>query len=137
MMKFIKENSLVLGLIVAVAGMLGSLYFSEVMGLVPCLLCWYQRIALYPLVVIFAAGMLKKSNEAWDYALAFIIVGLIIGIYQYLLVQGLIAEPIATCSLGVPCSKVDWTLFGFITIPFLSLVAWLCFGALYLVSKKK
>jgi disulfide bond formation protein DsbB len=137
MMKFIKENSLGFGLIIALAGMIGSLYFSEVMGLVPCLLCWYQRVAMYPLVVIFAAGLLKKSNEAWDYAVALIIVGLLIGIYQFLLVQGLIAEPIATCSLGVPCSKVDWSIFGFITIPFLSLLAWLVLGALYMVSKKK
>ncbi len=137
MMKFIKDNSLVLGLIIALAGMLGSLYFSEVMGLVPCALCWYQRIAMYPLVIIFAVGILKKTNQAWDYAVAFVLAGLIIGVYQYLLVQGFISEAIATCSIGVPCTKLDWSMFGFINIPFLSLLAFVCLGILYIITRKK
>lgn len=138
MMEKIKQNSLYIGLVIALSGTLGSLYFSEIAGLPPCSLCWYQRIALYPLVVIFTVGILKKSiKEAWDYAIALIVAGLIIGFYQLLLVYKVVAESAATCSTGVPCSKVDWTMWGFVNIPLLAFLAFVVLGILYLVNKKK
>ncbi len=135
MLKKINEYGLYIGLIIALLGMIGSLYFSEVMGLMPCLLCWYQRIAMYPLVVIFAVGILGRSKEAWNYAAAFIFVGFLIGLYQLLLVYGIVPEGAATCAIGIPCALVSWS-FGFITIPLLSFIAWIVFGILYFIHKK-
>jgi len=136
MIKKIKELSLYIGLFIALAGALGSLYFSEIMGLTPCVLCWYQRIALYPLVIIFSVGIIKKTYEAWSYAISLIVAGLVIGFYQLLLVYGLIKESSTTCSFGVSCAKVDWTLFGFINIPLLAFLAFIVLLILYFVNKK-
>ncbi len=137
MLKFIRANSLYIGLSIALVGFVGSLYFSEVMGMQPCLLCWYQRIALYPLVIIFIVGIIKKTRDAWDYAIPLVGIGSLIGLYQVLLVQGVIAEGAATCSLGVPCAQVTWSLFGFITIPLLSFLAFVFLLGLYFINKNK
>ncbi len=137
MLKFLRASWLYIGLSIALVGLVGSLYFSEVMGLQPCLLCWYQRIALYPLVFIFAVGIIKKSREAWDYAMPLVGIGALVGLYQVLLVQGLIPEGAGTCSLGVPCAQVTWSLFGFITIPLLSFLAFVFLLGLYFINKYK
>ncbi len=136
MIKFLRENSLYIGLIIALCGFLGSLYFSEIMGLAPCLLCWYQRIALYPLVVIFAVGIAKRDNQAWSYAGPLIILGILLAAYHVAMVQGLVNEPLISCTSGVSCAQVTWNLFGFITIPFLSFLAFLFLGGLWGLSKK-
>jgi len=110
----------------ATASLLGSLYFSEVKNLTPCLLCWWQRIFMYPLVAIFAVAILRKDNKAVYYAFPLSLIGMVIAFYQSLLQWGLIKESsIISCTLNgnVSCSKasIDW--LGFITIPFLSFVA--------------
>lgn len=136
MIRFLKDNSLYIGLVISLSGLLGSLYFSEIMGLAPCLLCWYQRIALYPLVAIFAVGIAKRDNQAWSYAGPLIVAGGLLAAYHVAMVQGLISEPLVSCSLGVSCAQITWNLFGFITIPFLSLLAFLFLGGLWGLSKK-
>lgn len=107
--------------LLSVAATAGSLFFSEVMKLPPCVLCWYQRIAMYPLVVILLAGMLIEDKRVHIYAYPFAIVGWLIGLYQNLLYYHLIPESAAPCTVGVSCSTryLDW--FGF-DIPQLSLV---------------
>lgn len=132
----IRKFSLHIGLVISLLGILGSLYFSEIMGLTPCVLCWYQRIALYPLFIVFAVGLVKKTHEAWSYAISLIVAGLVIGFYQLLLVYGVIKESSTTCSFGVSCAKVDWTLFGFINIPLLAFLAFIVLLLLYFVNKK-
>ncbi len=136
MNKFIREYALYAILGISLLGMLGSLYFSEVMGLVPCLLCWYQRIALYPIVLISIIGIVSRDRNVWRYALPFSVIGSLIGLYQYGLTLGLIPEKIVACSGGVSCAVVTWSLFGFITIPLLSLVAFLAIAVLLLSYKK-
>jgi len=136
MKKFFQDNGLYIGLVIALAGMLGSLYFSEVMGLAPCLLCWYQRIVLYPLVAIFAVGIIRKDQASWIYAFPFIVLGVILAAYHVAMVQGFIAEPLISCTVGVSCAQVTWSLFGFITIPFLSFLAFIMLGILRFLSKK-
>jgi disulfide bond formation protein DsbB len=103
----------------------GSLFFSEVMKFPPCVLCWYQRIAMYPLVFIIAVGLLRKDKRVYLYVLPLSITGFIIAIYHNLLYYNILPESIKPCVLGVSCTTkfIEW--FGFITIPFLSLVAFL------------
>ncbi len=137
MIKHLRSQSLYIGLFIALVGTVGSLYFSEIMHLTPCVLCWYQRIALYPLVFIFATGIIKKTHDAWNYALPLISIGGLIGLYQVLLVEKLVPETAGTCALGVPCSLATWNLFGFITIPFLSFVAFAFLFILYFITKRK
>lgn len=110
---------------IALMSMVGSLFFSEVMGYPPCVLCWYQRIAMYPIVVIIAVGLLMHDARIKVYALPFSIVGLGISIYHNLLYYGVIPTAITPCTEGVPCNAVQLELLGFITIPLMGLAAFL------------
>ena len=101
----------------------GSLYFSEVLKLVPCVLCWYQRIAMYPLVVILTIGLFVRETRIRLYVLPFSLIGLGISVYHNLLYYGILPESIAPCTAGVSCTtrQIEW--FGFVTIPLLALIA--------------
>ena len=112
-----------LGWLQAVVATGGSLYFSEVMKFTPCVLCWYQRICMYPLVVIFTVGILLRERRLNLYVLPLSLIGLGIAIYHTLLYYGVIAEALVPCTGGVPCNArfINW--FGFVSIPLLSLIA--------------
>ena len=101
----------------------GSLYFSEVMHLPPCTLCWYQRILMYPLVFVLAVSLLTNDPRLRLYALPLSITGLVIAVYHNLLYYGVISEGLSQCAAGVSCTarQIEW--LGFITIPLLSLTA--------------
>lgn len=111
-----------LALFLALTSMLGSLFFSEVWHLPPCLLCWYQRICMYPQVAIIGAGILSKDLKKLPfYVLPISVIGAIISVYHNLLYYGIIPEALAPCRAGVSCTTKFFEWFGFITIPFLSL----------------
>lgn len=108
---------------VSVLGTLGSLYFSEIKHLPPCTLCWYQRIALYPIMLISAVAVLREDKKAHFYMYPFAVIGLAVAAYQNLLIYGILPETIQTCTGGVSCTQETITWLGFITIPLLSLGA--------------
>lgn len=110
---------------VALIATAGSLFFSEVMDLPPCILCWYQRIAMYPLVVIIAVGIATRDVRWKFYALPLSLIGLAISIYHNLLYYHLIPESITPCKEGLSCTTVQIEWFGFITIPFMALTAFI------------
>ncbi|MCO6451049.1 MAG: disulfide bond formation protein B [Caldilineales bacterium] len=122
----IERLSLYIALIAAWTAMLGSLYFSEVAGFIPCTLCWYQRILMYPLSVIILVGILRKDDGLPLYVLPFSVFGIFVSSYHYLLQKtDLFEGGIKACSSGVPCSGIWINWLGFITIPFLALTAFL------------
>lgn len=109
--------------IVSLVAMMGSLFFSEVMRLPPCVLCWYQRICMYPLAIVFTVGLVTRDRRVSSYAWPLTLAGLVIAVYHNLLYYHVIADSIAPCSTGVSCTDVQLEWFGFITIPLLSLTA--------------
>lgn len=109
--------------LIALISTVGSLFFSEVMNLPPCVLCWYQRIAMYPLVVVIGAGIILRDPKVRNYALPLALVGLAISIYHNLLYYGIIPESITPCTQGISCTTVQLEWLGFITIPLLALTA--------------
>lgn len=109
--------------LIATISTLGALFLGEVMGYTPCQLCWYQRIFMFPLVLILAAGLFPLDARVVRYALPTALAGLAIAVYQMLLIHGVIAESITPCTQGVPCSEVQVVWFGFVTIPLLSVAA--------------
>lgn len=110
--------------IIVLMGTVGSLFFSEVMNLPPCALCWYQRIALYPLVLIIGTGIVMHDGKRLKYyALPICLAGLAIALYHNLLYYGVIPETITPCAEGVSCTSKQIEWFGFITIPLLSLAS--------------
>ena len=105
--------------------MLGSLYFSEVRGYVPCALCWYQRILMYPLTGLIAFGILRRDRHLPFLVLPFSLLGQGVSTYHYLIQKTTIFGAPTACAAGVPCTTVWINWLGFITIPFLAMIAFL------------
>jgi len=120
---FFVKNALYLALLQAILAMLGSLYFSNVLGFPPCVLCWWQRICMYPLVLALAVGILRRDRKVYLYVLPPALVGWCIAVYHNLLYFKIIPDTLAPCSTGVSCTTKFIEYFGFITIPFLSFCA--------------
>ncbi len=135
-MKLIKDNLLYIAWITAVASMVGSLYFGEVLGLVPCSLCWYQRITMYPLVLIIGVAIVKKDRHFYQYALPLSIIGGAIAFYQNLLYYNVIQERLTPCTFGISCTTKYIQLLGFIDIPLLSLLSFILITTTLLIHKK-
>ncbi|TKB11342.1 disulfide bond formation protein B [Desulforhopalus sp. IMCC35007] len=101
----------------------GSLFFSYIMQFTPCVLCWYQRIFLFPLVIILAVGLFPFDKSVVKYALPLAIAGGLTALYHTLLYSGVIPENIQPCSQGVSCTEKYIELFGFVSIPMLSFLS--------------
>jgi len=132
-----KFDSRKVGLLISILGIFGSLYFSEVLKYAPCVLCWYQRIALYPLAIIYGVALWTDDRFYFKYSFLFIIIGTLLAIYHNLLYFGMIAQTIAPCSEdGSSCTARQLELFGFLTIPLLSLITFTTIGAADILSLK-
>ncbi len=129
-------NMLFLCWLVASVSTLGSLFFSEVMEQIPCALCWYQRIFMFPLLFIFTVGLSPFDARCARYALPIAVTGWGFALYHCLLYLGFIPQSMQPCSHGVPCADVKLELFGFVTIPLLSLGAFTFIVALLLAMRK-
>jgi disulfide bond formation protein DsbB len=115
---------------------LGSLFFSEVMDVPVCVLCWYQRIAMYPLVLILAIGLFPFDPRVTRYGMALSGVGWLIALFHVLLVAGIIPESAQPCVRGIPCSETHISLLGFLSIPALSLIVFTVIGTLLIYTHK-
>ena len=109
--------------LIAMLATLGSLFFSEIMGLIPCELCWYQRIFIYPLAVILFFALHPLDTRVVKYALPLAIIGTLFTLYHCLLFYGLIPENLQPCRQGVSCADEGMVLMGILPIPLMSLAA--------------
>jgi disulfide bond formation protein DsbB len=123
--------------LVAMISTLGSLFFSEIMDLTPCILCWYQRIFMFPLVLILFVSLYPLDKKVVRYALPIAIVGLLFTIYHCLLFYGFIPENLQPCSRGVSCKDANMLLFGFLPIPLLSLASFSSMTILLLITRAR
>lgn len=130
-----KEWTLVFGAwLIAAASTLGALFFGEVMKLPPCSLCWYQRVFMFPLALILPFGLFPFDRNVVRAALPLVGVGALLATLHVLLVAGIIPESVAPCRQGVPCSETVIEWFGFVTIPLLSLAAFLAITVLLILA---
>jgi disulfide bond formation protein DsbB len=102
---------------------LGALFLGEVMNLPICVLCWYQRIFMFPLALILPIGLFPYDSNIIRYALPLAVPGWLTAVYHQLLVVGVIPEAIKPCTQGIPCKEQAIQWFGFVTIPLLSIAA--------------
>ena len=109
---------------------LGSLFFSEVMELPPCSLCWYQRIFMYPLAIVLPIAALRRDIGIRIYMIAFPVIGLGISIYHYLVQNVPSLSDSGSCDATAPCSSAYVETFDFISIPFMAGCGFLLIGAL-------
>jgi disulfide bond formation protein DsbB len=116
----------------------GSLFFSEVMDFAPCSLCWYQRIFMYPLVIVLGIGLFPVDRSAVRYGLPLAVGGWLTAAYHTLLYEGVIPETLSPCSKGVSCKEEYIELLGFLSIPALSLgVFTAVVGALLVLRRRQ
>jgi disulfide bond formation protein DsbB len=115
----------------------GSLYFSEVMHFIPCTLCWYQRILMYPLTLLLGIATYEGNGKIKKYVLPMSITGMMVSGYHYALQNLPSLQNAEMCRYGVPCSGkyIDW--FGFMTIPLLAFTAFTLITVCLLLMKKK
>jgi len=109
--------------LIAGVSTLGALFFGEVMHLPTCVLCWYQRIFMFPLALILPIGLFPFDRNVLRYALPLAGIGFLIAAFHMLLIAGVIPESVKPCAQGVPCSETVIEWFGFVTIPLLSVMA--------------
>ena len=120
--------------LIAAMATLGALFMSEVMGFAPCVLCWYQRIFMFPLVLILALGLFPFDPKVLRYALPLAAIGLLVAGFHVLLTIGIIPESLTPCRQGIPCKTIQIEWFGFVTIPLLSFLAFLTINGLLLAG---
>ncbi|MFC6118765.1 disulfide oxidoreductase [Macrococcoides bohemicum] len=122
--------------LVSIIATLGSLYFSEIQSFIPCELCWYQRILMYPLVLILGIATFQNDKSVKKYVLPISIIGSSISLFHYLEQKVPGFAEIKPCANGVPCSTEYINWLGFITIPFLALIAFSLVSACMLLVRK-
>ncbi len=138
MKKLIHDYGYYVAFATALLATVGSLYFSEALGLAPCVLCWYQRSMMYPLVLIIGVGILRRDRNLSYFVLPLSLVGLAVAIYQNLLYYGVLAEALSPCSVtGPSCVDPKSQSIGLITIPMLSLIAFLVITVIMSINLKK
>jgi disulfide bond formation protein DsbB len=123
-----------LALIVATVTTLGSLYYSEIVGYIPCELCWYQRICMYPLVAILAVGVIRRDRSVVWYAAPLVVVGAPVSLYHWLVERVPSLAESSSCSVFSPCSVPFFEELGYITLAFMALSSFLLIGALLATS---
>jgi disulfide bond formation protein DsbB len=136
LMRVVDDAALWLAFIVAAVATAGSLYFSEVADYVPCRLCWFQRIAMYPLAVILLIAAIRRDGAIRWYAIPLAAVGACVSIYHYLVewhprLEGDVCDPTS------PCSLVWFREFGFVTLAFMALCGFAAIIALLAPSRRR
>jgi disulfide bond formation protein DsbB len=131
---FMKENGMHLSWLVALVATLGSLFFSEVLDYLPCKLCWYQRILMYPLVLILGIAAVRKDYKMTIYVLPMALWGACISTYHILMQETSWFKEAATSCGPVPCDRdyIHW--LGFITIPMLAAAAFVVIAFLQFLT---
>ncbi|WP_153124367.1 disulfide oxidoreductase [Peribacillus tepidiphilus] len=120
-----KENLLFLAWAASIVAMFGSLYFSEIRQYEPCVLCWYQRIIMYPFTVILGIATVRKDFGIAFYTMILSAIGATMSTYHYLLQKvSFFADRAPACG-RIPCTGQYINWFGFVTIPFLALLAFI------------
>lgn len=128
-------HALSLGLVMAIGSVVGSLIYSEIIGFDPCFLCWWERVFIYPQLVIYAIGMYVKEKSVWMYSMVFALLTILVSAYHtYLQLSGVES---GLCNAAViSCSKVYFLTYGYITIPTMALSAGVFFFVTALLWKQ-
>ena len=103
-------TSMLLAWLLALASSLGSLFFSEVMNLAPCVLCWYQRIFMFPLVFTLAFSLFARDPSGVRCSLVIAAIGWLVALYHFLLYSGFIPKGMQPCGPSLSCSEISFQL---------------------------
>ena len=132
----IRQWALFIAWLIALLSFIITLYGSIILSLPVCHLCWYQRICIYPLIVILGIATFRSDGQVALYTIPLAVIGWIFAFYQYLLQMIPSFSPIGVCGNGPNCSEIHLKLLGFITYPFLSMAACMLLVILLYVAKR-
>lgn len=123
--KDLRESLLFISWATSIIALFGSLYFSEIRQYEPCLLCWYQRIAMYPFAVILGIAIVRKDFKISIYTMVLSGIGACISLYHYSIQKiPFLSDHAVSCG-RIPCTGQYINWLGFISIPFLALTAFI------------
>lgn len=128
---------LLMAWLVALAATAGALFIGEVMLMVPCQLCWYQRIFMFPLALLLGMACFSEDRRGAVYALPLALGGAAMAGYHTLLVAGFIPKAWLPCSAGVSCAEQRLEILNGVQIPWLSLAAFAAIGLLLTLFLRK
>lgn len=123
-----------LAFVVALVTTAGSLYYSEIVGYLPCELCWFQRICMYPLVAVLGVGLLRKDRTAIWYAAPLVVFGAPVSLYHWLVERVPSLAEGSSCSVFAPCTVPFFEELGYVTLAFMALSSFLLIGALLVTA---
>lgn len=136
MLKKYNQYILPLSFLVAGGAFIGSMMLSSLYQLAPCELCWYQRIAMFPIPILIGAALLRRDNKVYWYVLPLSVTGMLISLFQTLLQWGIVGESVLSCGGLVSCAEKQVELLGFITIPLGSFLVFSTITALMFAQMK-
>ena len=137
-MRFIKEQALLISWLIAVIALLTTLYLSDILMWPVCHLCWYQRICLYPQVILLGMAAFKNDRNILPYTLALSCIGLVFAIYQYLMqLFPVTFEGITLCGAGPSCATMHMNWLGFITLPLIGMIGFLVLVVVQAIGRKQ
>lgn len=119
--------------LLAVVATASALFIGEVMLMLPCQLCWYQRICMFPLAIILGMACYSDDRRGAFYALPLALIGAGIALYHTLLLAEFIPKAWIPCSAGVSCADQKLEILNGTPIPWLSLAAFVAIAALLLL----
>ncbi|MGE3855349.1 MAG: disulfide oxidoreductase [Dehalococcoidia bacterium] len=131
---FVLERGTWLAFGVAAIATAGSLYYSEIAHFVPCEMCWFQRIFMYPQAVVLLVAAIRRDVEAWRYAVPLSAIGLLFSIYHYQL--ELFPNQPTVCSTSVPCTVRFVEVYGFVSLAFMAGAGFIAILALHLAMAR-
>jgi disulfide bond formation protein DsbB len=134
-MRTVSESALVLAAMVAVGATLGSLYFSEIANYTPCKLCWWQRVAMFPLSIVLSIAAVRKDRNIRLYVLPVAALGLCVSVYHYTIEWFPTLEK-TSCALEAPCTQVWFRTFGFSSLAFMAGCGFIAIITLLLCPRK-
>jgi disulfide bond formation protein DsbB len=142
--RWVSEHGLLLMFVIACISTLGSLFLSEVAGWNPCKLCWFQRIVMYPQLVMLVIALWRRDRGVAPYLLALSLIGLAIAAYHYVIqLQNIVASPLnpaTPCDAsGESCVKTPFIVFGYVTIPLMAFTAFVlnALGSVFVIRSRR
>ncbi|MET0420958.1 MAG: disulfide bond formation protein B [Acidimicrobiia bacterium] len=134
MTRAVGAQAVLVAWLVAVVTTAGSLYYSEHLGFLPCELCWYQRILMYPLVIVLGVAVLNRDRFVWITGLVFVVLGVPLSLYHWLVERVPSLAESTSCSVTAPCSAPYFEKFGYVTLAWMCMSSFLLIGSLLVIS---
>ncbi len=132
--RFFKERGVLIAFIISLLATVGSLIYSDVIGYEPCKLCWFQRIFMYPQVLLMGMALWRKDMSVKIYGVVLSVIGLVVAKFHYLGQIGLTPLPCSAVGYSVSCAERFVFIFGYITIPMMAFSAFLLMSVVLIIS---